>query len=139
MIYLYWNSRGLANNPTILAIRRLIIKHKPDFLFLSECWMTFNSFPQNWFSKLGLKRITVNFRHNNILNLWCFCMIHLDYVILSIGEQHIAFTSTFEIKCFGLVAIYAFTSYLKRRDLWHKLSSIISNHKIPWSFFVWRF
>lgn len=86
MICLYWNSRGLANNLTKLAPRRLIIKHKPDFLFLSKPWMAFENFPQNWFSKLGLKLITVNLRPNNIVNLWCFCKIHLDYVIISIGE-----------------------------------------------------
>lgn len=135
MIYLYWNSRGLANNPTKLALRRLIIKNKLDFLFSSESWMTYGNFSQKWSSKLGLKLITNNFRPNNIANLWCFCKIDLDSVILSISEKHIVFTFTFENKCFWLVFIYASTSYLKRRDLWHDLSSIIYNHKIHWSIF----
>lgn len=132
MIYLYWNSKGLANNPTKLALRRLITKNKLDFLFISEPLMIYENFPQNWFSNLGLKLIFINERPKNIANLWCFRKCSFDHVILSIGEQNITFASTFDDKYFELISVYASTSYLGRRFLCLKLSFIISIHKIPW-------
>lgn len=125
MICLYWNSRGLANNPTKLALRILITKNKLGFLFISEPWMSYENFPQNFFSNLGLKLIFVNERPNNISNLWCFCKCSFNPFILSIGEQHIAFTSTFENNSFKLISIYASTSYLMKIFLWLDLSFII--------------
>lgn len=39
MIYIFWNTRGLANSPTKLVLKKLILKHKPSFMFLVEPWI----------------------------------------------------------------------------------------------------
>jgi len=73
MNFLYWNIRGISNTPSRLALRRLISKNKPDFIFLAEPWMKYEDFPANWFSRLGFKLFSMNHREKNIPNLWCFC------------------------------------------------------------------
>lgn len=123
----------MANHPTKLALRRLIVKNNPDFLFIYEPWMDYANFPQNWFYKLGLKLISVNCRPNSLPNLWRFCKLALDHVVILIGEQHMAFNSSLGIKTFGFIVVYVSTSYLKRRLISPEISSIIYSHKIPWN------
>jgi hypothetical protein len=45
MKVLYWNIRGIANSSSKLALKRLINLHCPDFVFIAEPWMKFDSFP----------------------------------------------------------------------------------------------
>jgi hypothetical protein len=42
---LFWNSKSVANNPSKLALRRLLINNKPDFVIIVEPWMKFEEFP----------------------------------------------------------------------------------------------
>jgi len=53
MKFIYWNIRGLANFPSRLALKNLIVNNRPDFVFVSKPWMAFDNFPSNWFNKLG--------------------------------------------------------------------------------------
>jgi hypothetical protein len=52
---LYWKIRGLANPPSRLALKRLIIVNKPDIVLISEPWMDIDKFPTLSLSRLGLK------------------------------------------------------------------------------------
>jgi len=45
MKLLYWNIRGIANTPSSLAFKRLLLLHKPDLVFIAEPWMEFGDFP----------------------------------------------------------------------------------------------
>ncbi|WJX57327.1 hypothetical protein P8452_42899 [Trifolium repens] len=38
------------------------------------------------------------------------------------------------IRIFGIVAVYASTCYVKRRQFWSNLSDLINNHNISWCF-----
>jgi exonuclease III len=52
MKILYWNVRGLANSPTRLALKNLLIAHKPDIVVISEPWMDFDLFPKGLFGSI---------------------------------------------------------------------------------------
>jgi len=128
---LFWNIRGVANSPSKLALKRLIIVNKPDFVFIAEPWMTYDRFPSRWLNRLGLKLFSVNNRDNLNPNLWCICSIHLNPTILSISDQYVAFSITENNKTFCMAAIYASTCYIKRRALWNDLTSLIQQHNLP--------
>jgi hypothetical protein len=66
---LYWNSRGLANSPTRLALKNLINQHNPDLVLLSEPWMNFDDLPRRWLANLNLKLFAFNSRDNLLPNL----------------------------------------------------------------------
>lgn len=131
---LFWNVKGIANHPSRLALKRLIILHKPHIVIISEPWMCFNTFPNRWHSNLNLKLFAMNSRPNHLPNLWCFCKSNLDPTLLATDDQQVTFSLTIDSKVVAFTAIYASTSYIKRRQLWSSLNSLQSQHFIPWCF-----
>jgi hypothetical protein len=74
---LFWNTKGVANNPLKLAlIRRLLINNKHDFVTIVEPWMKFEEFPSRWLQRLGYKLFALNGRDNLLPNIWCICQIY---------------------------------------------------------------
>jgi ABC-type taurine transport system ATPase subunit len=73
----------MANSPTSLALKRLILQHKPDFIFVSEPWMSIDALPRRWLSNLQLKAFACNDRNNLLPNLWCICSLSLNSLILA--------------------------------------------------------
>jgi len=132
MNILYWNIRGIANTPSRLALQRLILVNKPDFIFIAEPWINYDRFPQNWFHRLGYKLFACNTRHNNFPNLWCICSSYLDPTIVANTDQHVSLTFTHNSTTFGLSAVYASTCYLHRRLLWNDLINCHNQFPIPW-------
>jgi len=131
---LFWNVRGLANSPSRLALKRFLCVNKPDFCFISEPWMEFESLPRGWFANLGYKLFAMNNRDTLQPNLWCLCTISLNPTIVQSTDQFVAFTFDFNNVNCGMVAIYASTCYIKRRHLWSSLQNIHQSISIPWSF-----
>lgn len=129
---LFWNIRGLANSPTRLALKRLIVLHKPDIILLAEPWIPFNCFPFYWLNRLNLKLFALNNRPNLIPNLWCICSKNLNPNIINIDNQQVSFTITDNNKIFGFNVVYASTNYITRRQLWYNLQNIQNQHNIPW-------
>lgn len=68
---LYWNLRGLANSPTKLALKNLLVKFKPGLCFIAEPWMSVSHLSQRWLHNLNPKVFAVNTRNNLNPNLWC--------------------------------------------------------------------
>jgi len=131
---LYWNAWGLANYPSRLALKRLILLNKPDFVFISEPWMNFDDFPRRWLAELHLKLFAVNNRQNLLPNLWCFCKVSMDPIVLSSDSQQISFSLVENSKQFAFSVVYASTNYITRRSLWTVLTTLKSQHAFPWSF-----
>jgi hypothetical protein len=131
---LYWNIRGLANSPSRLALKRILIQHKPDFCFIAEPWMNFDDFPSRWLSNVGMKAFSLNVRNNLIPNLWCFCKLDFDPVVVSVDDQQVSFMISVHDVSFGISAIYASTNYVKRRQLWTSLSSLHNHFQVPWCY-----
>jgi len=134
MKIIYWNIRGLANSPSKLALHRLISLHKPDFIFIVEPWMDFNNFPPAWLNRLGIKLFTCNHRENLLPNLWCVCSNAIDPVVIDKDDQQVSFSFGLDNRQFYMSAIYASTNYIKRRDLWQKLSLLQANSDAPWCY-----
>jgi hypothetical protein len=131
---LYWNIRGIANKASKLALRRLINTEKPDFIIIAEPWMNFVNFPRRWLQRLDLKLFSVNERDNLLPNIWCICKNSLDPDLLCIDDQFVAFKVYALDKTFCVAAVYASNCYVKRRNLWAKLSDLTSMHCLPWCY-----
>lgn len=134
MKMLYWNIRGIANAPSRLALKRLILKHKPDFVFVAEPWMDYSNFPLTWFHRLGFKIFSCNSRENLLPNLWCFCTFNYNPIVVNKDEQQVSFSFILEENTFYVSAVYASTSYWKRKELWQKLTSLQTQFDAPWAF-----
>jgi len=129
----YWNLRGLANSPTKLALKKLLVKNKPNICFLSEPWMPISNLSQRWLQNLGFKVFTVNDRHNLTPNLWCMCSSNLYPTLVNLDDQQISIKVDVTGKEFSITSVYASTCYIKRRLLWSAISNIHAQHDIPWS------
>lgn len=134
MKMLYWNIRGIVNAPSRLALKRLIFKHKPDFVFVAEPWLDYSNFPITWFHRLGFKIISCNRRENLLPNLWCFCTFNYKPNVVDKDEQQVTFSFVQEENTYYMSAIYASTSYQKRKELWQKLTSLQTQFDAPWAF-----
>ena len=132
MKILFWNIRGIANTPSRLALKRLIILNNPDFIFIAEPWISYDRFPQTWFLRLGFKLFACNTRQNNLPNLWCLCVSNLNPTIVASSDQHVSLTYTSNSSMFGISVVYASTCYLHRRMLWNDLISCHNRFSIPW-------
>jgi hypothetical protein len=130
MKILFWNIRGLANSPSKLALKRFISLHKPDLLFISEPWLDYADFPIRWFHNLNLKMFAVNDRQH-LPNLWCFCKLSLNPIVLAIDSQHVSFSLIEDNKTLAFSAIYASVNYITRRNLWQSLTSLQSQYPLP--------
>ncbi|GAU46322.1 hypothetical protein TSUD_401930 [Trifolium subterraneum] len=131
---IFWNSRGLANSPTRLALKKFITQHNPDIVLLSEPWMNFDDLPRRWLVSLNLKLFAMNNRLNRLPNLWCLCKLNLNPTILASDEQHVSFTILDNDKIVAFSSIYASTNYRTRRKLWDSLNVLQSQHRLPWCF-----
>lgn len=124
--------RDLANNSSRPALKRLINSNKPDLIFVAEPWMDSKKFPKAWLHNLDQKLYALNQRDDLLPNLWCFSKSHLNPDIISLDYQQVSFTNNLNNITLGLSAIYASTSYICRRRLWHKLVTVLPN--VPWCF-----
>ncbi|GAU50480.1 hypothetical protein TSUD_409650 [Trifolium subterraneum] len=134
MKILYWNIRGVANSPSRLALKRLVVNNNPDFVFIAEPWMNFSDLPRGWLARMGLKMFGSNDRGQRQSNLWCFCKDSVNPIIISSNDQQVSFSFSDNNKSFCMAAIYASNDYIKRRDLWKCLSDLQQQFRQPWCF-----
>lgn len=71
-----------------------------------------------------LKLFASNSRNNQLPNLWCFCKINMDPVLIDIDDQHVSFRISHNGSNFGFSVVYASTNYISRRNIWSRLSTI---------------
>src|SRR6266487_4565081 len=131
---LYWNIRGLANSPSRLALKRLIISNNPDFFFIAEPWMNFDNFPRFWLQNLNLKLLAMNSRDQRLPNLWCFCKKNINPTLISFDDQQVAFSFCENDRVYCISAIYASNCHIRRRSLWQNLTDLQHQYQNPWCF-----
>jgi len=129
---LFWNLKRLTNSPTKLALKKLLVLHKPDLCFVAEPWIHIDNFSKLWLDRLGMKLFCVNDRGNLLSNLWCFCSKALTPVLINVDDQQITLQISLNTKCFTLFGVYASNCRLKRKDLWEKLQFIQNSTNTPW-------
>jgi len=128
-----WNIRGVGNFETQIHLFHMIKTHKPDFLFLAEPLISFASFPSWFWTRLNLHNHVLN-HTNSIPSLWCLWHKQYTVSILLNKPQCIAFTYIDEGTPVFIAAIYASTFYIRRRELWLDLTSLIHANPGPWLF-----
>ncbi|XP_045831129.1 uncharacterized protein LOC123922456 [Trifolium pratense] len=94
--------------------------------------ISYTQFPGDFLRPLNLKRFALNFRRHGIPNLWGFCDLNIDPLVLQLSEQHVTFSLTFDQQTCYIAAIYASTSHVNRRKLWSELNSLQSRFVGPW-------
>src|SRR4051812_16705114 len=107
----FWNIRGLANSPSRLALKRIIISHKPDFVFIAEPKIDFDNLPNKWLSRYGFKHFSSNLLDKP--TLWCLCKEEYNPSILSATDQLVAFQFILDNKVMAIAAVYASTNLYK--------------------------
>lgn len=61
------------------------------------------------------------------------CSTYLSPNVFDIDDQEISFTLNDNGHQFGFSVVYASTDYIKRRQLWHNLTTNLQNQNMPWS------
>lgn len=112
---IYWKIRGIANPPLRLALKRLLVIHKPQFIFIAEPKFVFDNLPISWFSKLGFKHFARN--SSPFHSLWCLCRLDLDPTVLESKEQFVAFSFYQDNNPLALVVVYASNNLYKLKEL----------------------
>lgn len=104
MKWIFWNIRGIVNNSSRLALKRLIFVNKLDMVMIVEPWVDFSSFLKRWLKNLNLKMFAMNYRQSLLPNLWCLYKVELNLIVLMRDDQHI--NSKLKIQfffCFSIV------------------------------------
>lgn len=134
MKVLFWNTRGVGNLETRLVLKKLIVSHKPDFIFISEPWIRPDQFPARFWEKLHLKVFAVNSRNHLNPNLWCACSTALNPNFIACSSQFVAFSIDLNNQSIFFSAVYASVTYAARRHLWNDLTSLQQNVSGPWCY-----
>lgn len=102
----------MANAPSRLALKILIMTHKPDFIFIVERKLDFQNLPNNWFSRLGYKPFAFNCKDHP--SLWCLCPDDLSPSVISASNQFVAFSFELDHSLLACTTIYASTNLINR-------------------------
>lgn len=132
MQVIYWNCRGFGNPRTRLMLRNFCVSNKPDFVFLSEPWISISDVLISFWRQLNLKVFILNDRGSHLPNIWGLCNSLLDPSILSNSSQQCSFSINVDGSSLFISAIYASTSYLLRRSLWNELIHLQLNNPGAW-------
>lgn len=66
----------------------------------------------NVLNKSTFKRFALNFRQTNYSNLWGFCTIDMNLIVLSLSEQHVTFSIEVNQTKFFVEIEYASNSHV---------------------------
>lgn len=133
MTVLFWNARGLANADTQGALKNMVHAHKPLVVCLAEPFVLPAAVPTSFWRSLNLSLFATNNRDLQDPNLWFLCHQDINPALISSTDQQITFSCSLDgITCL-ITSVYAKTTIVGRRQLWHDLSSVRSSfvHK-PW-------
>lgn len=130
---IYWNVRVLPNSLTKLALKRLVNKYKPQFVFISQPWIMVSDCPLYWLKGRYLKVFAMNTIDGQSHNLQCLYEAGWDPKVIEMSDEHIAFSTQIQDKQMGMVAImYGSINHVTRRNIWKNMSCFLSSFVIPW-------
>ncbi|KAF5176879.1 hypothetical protein FRX31_033535 [Thalictrum thalictroides] len=122
-----WNIRGIAKEDAQNRMRKLVRNYNPDYLGILEPMIFPKDIPYGCLQSLGLSQtILHNDRGDKKPNIWILyknnCLVPQ---ILSMSNQHI----TVEVNGVFLSVVHGHTYYVRRRELWERLSATSGK---PW-------
>lgn len=124
---LLWNTREIAHSSPILALKRLIILHKSDLVFIAEPWISFSKFLTNLLNILCLKLFFMNNRNTLHPNLWCICSHHPNPQVVSYDDDQVSLTLSENNITFTFSTVNGSTCYRERRLLCSALHNLQFN------------
>ncbi|XXG61032.1 hypothetical protein AAC387_Pa04g2791 [Persea americana] len=132
---LYWNCRGIANNPTKRALANKVHKHSPDLILLSDPMSAFSSTQSLKICSFGFDTFHSDASHLPRPHLWCISKPshHLLATISDSSSQHL--TMLLQNPILGLstliTGVYGANNPTLRKDLWKQLIDT-SSTTLPW-------
>ncbi|KAK9904622.1 hypothetical protein M0R45_000540 [Rubus argutus] len=126
MRILYWNLRGIANDPTQNALKGFVRDQCPEILCISEPFVSLDSIPCSFWRMMNLVAICTNDRGSSIPNLWVFCKPALWPLVrvLYVTDQQVTLQVMLDsVNCI-ITAVYARTSVVGHRKLWNDLVEV---------------
>lgn len=94
--------------------------------------MDLEHFPPNFIDQLKFKFFSTNIRSQNLPDLWCVCSKHINPQILTITDQIVAFSWTWDNMTIYLATIYAYNFHHKWKTSWSNLTNLQNNHNHSW-------
>ena len=124
---LFWNVRGIGNDPTQRVLNRVRKQHHLDFLAIMEPMISLEG--RFMARRLGFKEVV----SNCVNQIWFFWGPEVQCRVLIDHEQflHLRLESNKWPKPFFVTAVYAKCDMVERRDLWAGLR-LISVGSSPW-------
>jgi len=132
MNILYWNVRGIGNSDTRLALKNLFLSHKPSLIFVAEPMVNFLQIPAWYWPSIGVNKYCINNRGPLLPNLWALWGTDLTATVVFVSDQCIALEISYYQSTVYIVAVYASTYYVKRRQLWADLTHLQGCFQGPW-------
>ncbi|KAL6138078.1 hypothetical protein ACLB2K_063364 [Fragaria x ananassa] len=128
MKVMYWNLRGIGNEPTQNALKKFVQVHNPEVLCLAEPFADLAAIPGSFWRSLNLIHVCTNDRGESRPNIWIFCKLYLhqSIKILSRTDQQISLQVMLDSVVTVFTAVYAKTTMIHRRALWLDLADVIS-------------
>lgn len=119
MKVLYWNLRGIGNDPTQNALKKFVQDHSPEVLCISEPFVDLASIPISFWKFLNLVHVCSNDRGGSQPNIWVFCKpyLHQSVQVLSRTDQQVSFKLSFDLVHTVFTAVYAKTTMVECRRL----------------------
>ncbi|XXG76419.1 hypothetical protein AAC387_Pa08g0774 [Persea americana] len=132
---LYWNYRGIANNPTKRTLTNLVLKHSPDLIFISEPMSLFSSTSSLRLSGFGFDTFHSNASQSTVTNVWCISKSshHLSISISDFSSQHLSMLLHNSISGLSslISGVYGSNNQSQRKELW-KVIIDSSTTTFPW-------
>lgn len=90
MKIIYWNIKGLKNNPTWRALCSMVRKHSPNFLCLAEPMTSMARIPASYWDSFGMVLLVFNVQGQSFPNIWVFHSINiLSQTMCSSSSQYL--------------------------------------------------
>lgn len=126
MKFIYWNLRGIANDPTQNILKRYVQVHNPEVLCISEPFVSLDSVHSSFWHSMNLVSVCTNDKGLALPNLWIFCKDALlsSIQILYASDQHVCFSITLDSVFSIFTAVYTKTTIAGRQGLWYDISEV---------------
>lgn len=136
MEILSWNCRGINNDSTIQALKRLIIKHRPSIVFLCETKIHDRDFHNSLCSHLGFNKSEVMLSLGQSGGLALFWSDDLDVRFRSKSHHHIDVvidTNNPSSPSWRFTGFYGHPTKSERYRSWALLRDLADVNSLPWA------
>ena len=127
MNVLFWNIRGIGNEPSQNMLKQHVISFRPLWVAIAEPKVTFDSIPSSYWTALGLRLVGYHVATGFLPNIWILENVSLQpSTVLFTSPQMLTLQVSFLHHTFLLSFVHASNDYLVRRTLWDDILALPS-------------